>query len=71
MTYCKPLPADLQIAAASLLAVRPRVLPGTRVIPDAFARRVYYRAVNDEMMRLRLDDPATIAGFCEAAGIPD
>jgi hypothetical protein len=61
--------------ADALLALRPDVYPGTRVIISDKFRTAWYDMVSRAMFRLGfLDGPrdaAVIAEFCDRAGVPD
>lgn len=57
-------------AARSLFICRPRVLEGTRVIPDDKARKEWYDKVNDVMTSCNVK-PVDVERFCDIAGVPD
>jgi hypothetical protein len=67
------LTAEQCDAARRLLARRPPVLPGTRVIVEEAARRAWYARVTDTMRQVKVDlaAPADVAAFCDLAGVPD
>ena len=57
-------------AARALLAARPTVLPGTKVIQDDSARSTWYRKVNLVMAEHKVA-AKDVPEFCDIAGVPD
>lgn len=64
------LTATQRKAAEELLATRPEVIPGTRVIVNNAQRKHWYAQVTDMMERLHVADGDT-GRFCDIAGVPD
>ncbi len=62
---------DAQRAAAeSLLANRPAVIPGTRVIVNVMEKDRWYTSVTDTIREIRLPMDR-VNEFCDVAGVAD
>jgi len=64
------LTAPERKSAAALLAKRPDVIPGTRVIPNRTLAVAWFKEVSAQIDAL--DIPRSRVGaFCDVAGVPD
>lgn len=58
-------------AAAKLLLHRPRVIPGTNVIPNDEARLEWFDKVMRELTAQGIEGAKDMHEFCNLAGVPD
>lgn len=65
------LTTDQQLAAEKLLAKRPVVLPGTRVILNDEAKKSWYAEVTQTMSDVGITGMIAIHEFCDLAGVAD
>ena len=58
-------------AASHLFAIRPPVVPGTRVVLSNKMREHWYGEVTDTMHKQKVTSPEQVKEFCDLAGVPE